>query len=228
MFKNIAFLCAVVCAGCCSSDVDLAPGVVYSNPDYPKSLFGSPVDGTITKYYVNGRKAAEEKYENGILLYHFIWYPNGQKREEFFCKDGKKTGWVYVWYEDGTLRCQEWFEQGEANGIYLEWYNNGVLWFRHYNKNGNRDGEYRIWHENGKPEVITQYKNGEIDGAYTELSADGEILEESFHVDGKEKWSKILDDDFKDSTHKYQYFIDGKKVTEKEFLEFFKATPAIK
>jgi len=83
---------------------------------------------------------------------------------EWLATEFKLTTICKYWYENGQLREEFYYKNGKRDGDYKIWYTNGQLAEECFYKNGEKDGTYKYWHENGQLREECYYKNGELDG----------------------------------------------------------------
>lgn len=55
----------------------------------------------------------------------FEYYPNGKKKSEYHCRDGKQHGLTTKWFENGQKELEIYFIDGKMNGLATNWYENG-------------------------------------------------------------------------------------------------------
>jgi|GEM_PF-898179 antitoxin component YwqK of YwqJK toxin-antitoxin module len=174
----------------------------YSGPvfslydDRKKKEEGSLKDGemiskTIWKWYKNGQKWSEGKYNNGKVDRSFtFWYENGQKNYEENYKDGIKVGSWYGWYENGQKNSERAYIDGKRDGLWASWYENGQKSSERIYKDGKIDGLDVYWYENGQKYREMTYQDGELINEiyWTENGLDsGDLI---FHFKNGEIWKK--------------------------------------
>ncbi len=60
---------------------------------------------------------------NGLFQIH---WPNGNKRYEWYYKDGKRADGVSRgWWPNGILKQERTYKDGKEDGLFTKWYENG-------------------------------------------------------------------------------------------------------
>ena len=141
---------------------------------------------TKVSYYGNGQKKSEFYYKNGKKdgLYTW-WHENGQKKSEGHYKNGKKWVMTY-WDENGQKRLESHYKDGKQEGLWTQRHKNGQKKSEGHYKNGKRDGLWTVWNENGQKWLEKHYKDGLKDGLETEWDENGQKEIEIQYKDDEE------------------------------------------
>jgi antitoxin component YwqK of YwqJK toxin-antitoxin module len=169
-----------------------------STPDKSTCLADSApkigkVNGQLTTWHVNGKKAYEASYVAGKLHGKAVrWYENGRPLSESYFKLGKNDGRWISWYASGRKKMEENYRalpngSYQLSGFYRYWYENGALAAEAFYRQGKQDGLQREWHENGKKYKEERYLRGEPDGVWREWNRSGKLMRQSRFKNGQEE-----------------------------------------
>jgi len=100
---------------------------------------------SLTAWHDDDRFANEWDQEVGIIydtpingLFQIHW-PNGNKRYEWYYKDGKRADGVSRgWWPNGNLKSEYTLKDGKHDGLYTKWFENGGKEYEHIYKDGER------------------------------------------------------------------------------------------
>jgi len=160
-----------------------------------------PVDVSAGSYIVRcyneyGSLWEETDYFQNQRHGRFIWYhPNGQKRWEKYYHQNLLHGKCVGWYPNGQIRWEKHYHHGQLHGQDIEWHNNGYKIFEGGWENDKQHGKYQGWYPNGQLNCKYGYHQGEPHGKFTWWREDGTLRSE-------------------------QYFINGRKVTRREWEQY--------
>lgn len=82
-----------------------------------------PNDPSKPKFYSNGQQVGDYSFDGPCTE----WYPSGQVKKEFSCKNGMEDGLSRVYYENGKLMVEYEASKAEFNGVFKLFYPNGQL-----------------------------------------------------------------------------------------------------
>ena len=88
-------------------------------------------NSTKTEYFKDANGVMNIRYnsiQDSLIPYTgqiISYYSNGQKKTDFFYKDGKENGLFTQWYEDGQKKQEGTSKDGEWNGLLTSWWENG-------------------------------------------------------------------------------------------------------
>jgi len=80
-------------------------------------------------------------------------YANGQLKEIYYMKNGKKEGIYSLYYVSGQLKKNYNYVNDKIEGKYLYYYENGYLHVKCNYVSGKINGEYLEYYDNGKIKV---------------------------------------------------------------------------
>ena len=100
---------------------------------------------SLTAWHNDDRFANEWDNEVGIIydtpingMFRVYW-PNGNKRYEWYYKDGKRANGVSRgWWPNGNLKSEHTLKDGKHDGLYTKWFENGGKEYEHIYKDGER------------------------------------------------------------------------------------------
>ena len=137
------------------------------------------------------------------------YFPNGNKKKQFFYKKGVQEGNIRLWTQDGKLLRDFIAQNNIANGLYLEYYPNGKASLSVSFKNDTLNGPAAYYHSNGVLSQKGSFRNGKKLGKWTYWSENGDVIgtetyQNSFFIEGpdinigfpKRNW--CLEDQFKE------------------------------
>jgi len=115
------------------------------------------------------------KYEGDYKGYH----PNGQLKVEenniSWNNDGELSSQRFIYYENGQLRNESQFLNDKYDGNFILYYENGQISLKKRYKNGVLEGESISYYENGQLKEKSNYINGIKWGMYESYFVDGNI-----------------------------------------------------
>ena len=88
------------------------------------------------------------------------YYPNGQIKEEYGVKDGRREGFMRKYYENGVLQEEAMYKNGALEGPYKFYYKNGQLFTEGFFRNGTVDGPVKEYYKDGKLFAQDVFKDG--------------------------------------------------------------------
>ena len=155
--------------------------------------------------------ALEEGAVNYIEGLNEVFHENGNIKERFHVKNGKKEGLYQVYYENGQIMSEQayknnlfhgtfkgWFEDGNklvvseykkdiCHGLTQQWHQNGKLFFKGRIINGLRHGLWENYYENGQLQNKANWNHGfkVFDGVGGIWYDNGNIEQETLLIDDK-------------------------------------------
>ena len=90
----------------------------------------TPFTGTVLDYHENGNKKLEYFYKDGLRYgTETKWYDNGDKCSEVTWVDGKKHGHETVWMEANHSQksCEIGWKNGKIHGAYIYFNHDGTV-----------------------------------------------------------------------------------------------------
>jgi len=193
---------------------------------YSAKFINGGATGVYTELDQNGRVLKSVEYKNndiisefhvsrddsGIIEFHKIkgvldglwtrWYMNGQKAEEGFYRNGKKSGSWNGWFSNKKVKYESEYLNGKRSGNHFSWdengkkiqeiiYNNGkkikeflivrdgIGGYTEINKkNGELNGRWVKWYSETGKEKEGEYKDGKKIGNWSTYSKSGTVIEE--------------------------------------------------
>ena len=121
-------------------------------------------------FYVDGKEIAKRVFEKGKNIFSegeipdgqvVEKYDNGNIRNMFSYKNGKRNGKAFSFYESGRLKKEGVYLDGNPIGINKKYYENGNLMVESKIKDG-RNIYYKEYYENGHLKQEVYYKGDEI------------------------------------------------------------------
>ncbi len=122
-------------------------------------------------YYVEGIKAAEENFEEGL-----------------------KLGTSKTYYKTGQISEEKNWEKDIENGVWRQYFPTGKLKLETRLDKGIRNSVFYTYYENGKFEIKGHYKNDQMDGDWIYYEHDGTEIQRINYVLGKTKQQGLLDE----------------------------------
>jgi antitoxin component YwqK of YwqJK toxin-antitoxin module len=100
--------------------------------------------------------------KNGWVERMKTWYPDGQQKEDYNFRKGRKHGPYQHWYENGQLEKFGNNRDGEPDGPFSMWYKDGQKWIEQTYINGNRNGYSVFYNQDGTERKRTAHHNGKF------------------------------------------------------------------
>lgn len=145
-------------------------------------------------------------------------WPNGNRREHYFVKNGRRVGVSRAWYENSLLRervgydedpakCEEYYMNGNKSveyyfrgwdyvGEYKRWYETGEFAVRYeFGGDGVLNGVYEKYYRSGEIYERFRYERGKIHGGYWRWDRDGVLMDEVVFEYGEVKHVNVFLDD---------------------------------
>ena len=140
-------------------------------------------DGTWTFFADSGtEKISEEVWEEGRLLHHATYYPNGNPRSESTYSDrGEAT--IY-YYENGNKEREGAYKSGLEDGLWIWYYENGNKKEEGFFRDGKWDGTWTWYREDGTMQYERAYLNGVERGVWTWWDEHGNKTRQEIWQDG--------------------------------------------
>ena len=154
--------------------------------------------GLWTKWYANGEKLEEGYYDDSGAFtgYWYNWndkgdttdivyftnesrvkfYLDGEKKEEYFIKDGKKYGSCKEWYQNGNMKLDCNMKYDNLDGYCTSWYENGKLKSVAFYVKNKFEGPRREYYENGNLKISGNYQAGKNEGEYVKYGDAGNTI----------------------------------------------------
>lgn len=186
--------------------------------------------GVWKKYYSNNRIRYIGQFENGKEVGTFKYfdittskYPTiikvfsstsdsasvkyytlkGKLRSEGMMLGRKRVGnWTY-YFPNGKLFSEEFYKDGKLEGNLKNYYKNGKVLEHTEYIDGKKSGFSKKYSDTGVLIEEVNYRNDKLNGLGRYYELNGDLKEEGQYVDGKRYG-------------KWEFYIGGKKVTEKE------------
>lgn len=140
-------------------------------------------DGTWTFFADSGtEKISEEVWEEGRILHHATYYPNGNPRSESTYSDrGEAT--IY-YYENGNKEREGAYKSGLEDGLWIWYYENGNKKEEGFFRDGKWDGTWTWYREDGTMQYERAYLNGVERGVWTWWDEHGNKTRQEIWQDG--------------------------------------------
>ena len=140
-------------------------------------------DGVWTYFADSGtEKISEEIWEEGRILHHATYYPNGNLRSESAYSDGVETTIYY--YENGNREREGAYKNGRENGLWTWYYENGNKKEEGVFRDGKWDGAWTWYREDGTMQYERAYLNGVERGVWTWWDEHGNKTRQETWQDG--------------------------------------------
>ena len=137
--------------------IDQDVGATTLNPDEGESL-------RYEWYYKDGKRA------DGVSK---SWYPNGQLKQSYSWKNGKKEGKWNSYYSNGAKKYEFDFKNGKKNGLVTQWYESGQKEYEKTYKDHKLNGLSTWWYKNGQKSGEVIYKGDVEYGKWTKWDPTG-------------------------------------------------------
>jgi len=111
-------------------------------------------------------------------------YRNGQLREKWTVRNGRKHGRTRTWHRNGVLASEERFKDGLLHGLCRQWDESDTLLGEFEMNHGT--GIQREWHNTGLLKLEVSTVRGEFCGRNRIWLRDGTLIAERFYLYGKE------------------------------------------
>jgi len=131
------------------------------------------------------RKTMSKERQVDVFDEYKKWYKNGQLKNHYHYKDGKRHGECKWWYESGNRQEHAHYKDGKKYGEFKHWYWNGQLWQHYHCKDGKKHGKCKWWYVSGKRWEHAHYKYGKKHGEFKEWYCDGRLLRHLHFRGGK-------------------------------------------
>jgi len=121
------------------------------------------------------------------------FFQNGKIKSELTFVNNRPNGPAKTYFENGNLEAEGNWVGTRWTGAYTLYYDNGNVRQKfNYNAMGVRDGPQTYYHPNGKVAIEINMKNGKEDGAGKEYNTNGELIKETYSVNGVMDNSKTV------------------------------------
>lgn len=186
--------------------------------------------GIWKKYYPNKRIRYVGQFINGKEVGTFKYYDITTSKQPTIIKEFSKTSdsaFVRYYTLKGKLRTKGSMIGRNRVGKWIYYFPKGKLFSEENYVNGKLEGELKNYYENGKTLEISQYSNGMKNGFSKKYSDQGVLIEfthfKNNTLDGEAKYYELNGDLKEEGIYrngkrygKWQFYIGGKKATEKE------------
>jgi hypothetical protein len=112
------------------------------------------------------------------------YFRNGQLREKFFPKLGRRFGVARTWHRNGALATEQRFKHGLLHGRCRQWSEAGALLGEFKMCQGT--GIQREWHDNRRLKIEVSTVEGRFCGRNRIWLRDGTLIAERFYVNGRQ------------------------------------------
>ena len=149
-------------------------GILIEESNYSEGI----QQGEAFEYYTQGALARKASFLNDKLYGTAIdFQPNGDTSEISYYPPSENANLYYAYYPDGKLRYESQMENGNVFGTWKRYFHNGNVAVSGYrNKDGSEEGKKINYCENGQILVESYYINGKLDGELIRNSASGKRL----------------------------------------------------
>lgn len=107
--------------------------LIAENPD--------KIEGKATWYAESGAIEMEQWHEEGIIQKAKTYYENGQVKETYHFRNGKKEGEYQEFYPDGQPKTKGYYTEDQRDSTWITYYEDGTKWLKADFVNG----EQRDW-----------------------------------------------------------------------------------
>ena len=114
------------------------------------------------------------------------WFVNGQKAHEVQYRNGVYHGTFTAFHDDGSKSYEQHYRNGTCDGADTGWYRGGRKMYDARYKDGKQDGRWEHWFPDGKPQMLREYRDGVLDGVYRTWFESGQVRQEQHYRDGKQ------------------------------------------
>ncbi|MGB0891385.1 MAG: toxin-antitoxin system YwqK family antitoxin [Flavobacteriaceae bacterium] len=186
--------------------------------------------GIWKKFYNNKRIRYEGKFnhgkEVGVFKFYDVTHSNFPTAIKEF-SSGSKSAYVKFYTVKGKLRSEGKMIGRERSGKWKYYFPTGKIFSEEFYKNGKLDGEIKNYYSNGKLTSISNYIQGKKNGAFKKFSNEGVLIEQVLYkndvLEGLAKYFDLKGNiketgEYKAGKRfgKWEYYIDGEVVSEKE------------
>lgn len=107
-----------------------------------------------------------------------ICYQSGERKGEWFYKDGKIHGPSTFYSEDGTVLAKGWYVENKRQGKNYQFYSSGRIYSLKRYKDGESHGKQEFYYESGAKKSTMSFVNGKLEGSVKLYYSDGEMKRE--------------------------------------------------
>jgi antitoxin component YwqK of YwqJK toxin-antitoxin module len=146
-------------------------------------------------------------------------HTSGQKAEEGYYADNKKTGIWIEYHCNGNPKCKNNFVNGRPEGLCQSFHENGNLMEEGTWKNNRWMGQYKLYHENGKVQHDFVFNDmGRREGPQKYFHENGQLAIEGNFENGKE--SGVIREYYENGDLKAEKKYEGGEVDLASVKEF--------
>ena len=147
--------------------------------------------GLQTKWYDNGAKRSEVRYDEGVKHGPFKrWHSNGTKAAEGSYEQGQLTGTSREFHPNGRLAAEAVVNDGEAH--WKRFYSSGATGVTGTTRLGEGPeeepkpiGTWTLWHANKKKMAEIGFNDRGLDGRYQRWGKNGKAIVDESYIDGE-------------------------------------------
>ena len=186
--------------------------------------------GVWKKYYANKRIRYQGEFKNGkevgVFKFYDVTHSNFPTAIKEFSLDSK-SAYVKFYTLKGKLRSEGKMIGRERIGEWKYYFPTGKIFSEEFYKNGKLEGEIKNYYANGKLTSVSIYKNGKKNGIVKKFSNEGILIEQVLYkndtLEGVAKYFDLKGNIKETGVYKagkrfgkWEYYIDGEVVSEKE------------
>jgi antitoxin component YwqK of YwqJK toxin-antitoxin module len=155
-------------------------------------IYDTPINGLFQIHWPNGNKRYEWYYKDGKRADGVSrgWWPDGKLKQIIGWQDWVKDGLHTIWDENGNIEDEINYKGGKRDGLWIKFSQRktgGEKMEERTYKNGKKDGLFTFWYENGQKMYEGTFKDGKPDGPFTVWYENGEKKCERTYKDGELK-----------------------------------------
>lgn len=177
---------------------------------------GSGINGIRRTYYnvAPYRRKNDTLFRYGFREAEYIYYENGQLKQEIPYVNLKPHGMVKEYYPTGQLKMEMPFKDGKLSGVVKEYDENGQIKLEHiYYENGQKKRTQAYL--NGKPALAKEYyENGQV--KVEPIFKNGKLEVKEYYENGQVKVEASVEDGELDGMVN-EYYENGQKKSEATF-----------
>ena len=186
--------------------------------------------GIWKKYYANKRIRYQGQFRNGreigVFKFYDVTHSNFPIATKQFSTDSK-SAYVKFYTLKGKLRSEGKMIGRSRIGVWKYYFPTGKIFSEEFYIDGKLDGTIKNFYANGKLTSVSHYKNGLKEGSVRKFANSGILIEEVFFkndtLDGLAKYFDLKGNIKETGLYKkgkrfgkWEYYIDGEVVSEKE------------
>ncbi|MFO7868653.1 MAG: hypothetical protein R6U95_05075 [Bacteroidales bacterium] len=116
----------------------------------------------VVSVHPNNTPALIEYYKSGDTTDNpakiVRYYINGEKREEYYLKDGMRHGSSTMWHINGNKKTECHYYENLYDGEFTEWFDDGTKNYEGFFDKGQASGTWKFYNRDGSLQSETTYE----------------------------------------------------------------------